>query len=87
MKKTDTNVKESKIRIVVRFIYRNPATPSCDVVEMDEETYAKFLRSESMTNRIDMLLDILDKEYMSEMIRELAWIPLDENMNLVVSQS
>ena len=34
-----------------------------------------------------MLLDILDKEYMSEMIRELAWIPLDENMNLVVSQS
>ena len=54
MKKTDTNVKESKIRIVVRFIYRNPATPSCDVVEMDEETYAKFLRSESMTNRMSI---------------------------------
>ena len=86
MKKTDTNVKESKIRIVVRFIYRNPATPSCDVVEMDEETYAKFLRSESMTNRINMLLEILDKEYISEIIRELAWIPLDDNMDLVVDK-
>ena len=86
MKKTDTNVKESKIRIVVRFIYRNPATPSCDVVEMDEETYTKFLRSESMTNRINMLLEILDKEYISEIIRELAWIPLDDNMNLVVNK-
>jgi hypothetical protein len=86
MKKTDTNVKESKIRIVVRFIYRNPATPSCDVVEMDEETYAKFLRSESMTNRINMLLEILDKEYISEIIRELAWIPLDDNMDLVVNK-
>ena len=83
MKKTDTNT----IRIVVRFIYRNPATPSCDIVEMDEETYAKFLRSESMTNRINMLLDILDKEYMAEMIRELAWIPLDDNMDLVVNKA
>ena len=86
MKKTDTNVKESKIRIVVRFIYRNPATPSCDIVEMDEETYAKFLRSESMTKRINMLLEILDKEYISEIIRELAWIPLDDNMDLVVNK-
>ena len=86
MKKTDTNVKESKIRIVVRFIYRNPATPSCDIVEMDEETYAKFLRSESMTNRINMLLEILDKEYISEINRELAWIPLDDNMDLVVNK-
>jgi hypothetical protein len=86
MKKTDTNVKESKIRIVVRFIYRNPATPSCDIVEMDEDTYAKFLRSESMTNRINMLLEILDKEYISEIIRELAWIPLDDNMDLVVNK-
>ena len=86
MKKTDTNVKESKIRIVVRFIYRNPATPSCDIVEMDEETYDKFLRSESMTNRINMLLEILDKEYISEINRELAWIPLDDNMDLVVNK-
>ena len=86
MKKTDTNVKASKIRIVVRFIYRNRDTPSCDVVEMDEETYAKFLRSESMTNRINMLLEILDKEYIWEIIRELAWIPLDDNMDLVVNK-
>jgi hypothetical protein len=37
-----------------------------------------------MTNRINMLLELMDKEYMAEMIRELAWIPLDDNMDLVV---
>ena len=87
MEKTDTNKKEMKMRLAVRLIFRMSAAPSCDIIEMDNDTWNKFLRSESMTNRIDMLLDILDKEYMSEMIRELAWIPLDENMNLVVSQS
>ena len=39
-----------------------------------------------MTNRINMLLEILDKEYISEIIRELAWIPLDDNMDLVVNK-
>lgn len=31
-----------------------------------------------------MILKILDRDYMAETIRELAWIPLDDNMDLVV---
>ena len=84
MKKTDTLENYSKKRLVVRFIYRNPATPSCDVIELDQEQWNEFMRSQSMTNRINMLLELMDKEYMAEMIRELAWIPLDDNMDLVV---
>ena len=84
MKKTDTLENYSKKRLVVRFIYRNPATPSCDVIELDQEQWNEFMRSQSMTNRINMLLELMDKEYMAEMVRELAWIPLDDNMDLVV---
>ena len=84
MKKTDTLENYSKKRLVVRFIYRNPATPSCDVIELDQEQWNELMRSQSMTNRINMLLELMDKEYMAEMIRELAWIPLDDNMDLVV---
>ena len=84
MEKTDTNKKDFKKRLVVRFIYRMSATPSCDIIEMDNETWNKFLRLESMTSRINMIIKILDREYMAETIRELAWIPLDDNMELVV---
>ena len=84
MKKTDNLMNDSKKRLVVSFIYRNPATPSCDVIELDQEQWNEFMRSQSMTNRINMLLELMDKEYMAEMIRELAWIPLDDNMDLVV---
>ena len=84
MKKTDTLENCSKKRLVVRFIYRNPATPSCDVIELDQEQWNEFMRSQSMTNRINMLLELMDKEYMAEMIRELAWSPRDDNMDLVV---
>ena len=84
MEKTDTNKKDFKKRLVVRFIYRISATPSCDIIEMDYDTWKQFLNLESMTNRINMILEILDREYMAETIRELAWIPLDDNMELVV---
>ena len=84
MEKTDTNKKDFKKRLVVRFIYRMSATPSCDIIEMDYDTWKQFLNLESMTNRINMILEILDREYMTETIRELAWIPLDDNMDLVV---
>ena len=66
MKKTDNLMNDSKKRLVVRFIYRNPATPSCDVIELDQEQWNEFMRSQSMTNRINMLLELMDKEYMAE---------------------
>ena len=84
MEKTDTNKKEMKMRLAVRLIFRMSAAPSCDIIEMDNDTWNKFLRLESMTSRINMVLKILDREYMVETVRELAWIPLDDNMELVV---
>ena len=36
------------MRLVVRCIYYMTVTPSCDVIELDHETWIKFLHSESM---------------------------------------
>ena len=43
------------MRLVVRCIYYMPVTPSCDVIELDHETWIKFLHSESMIYRINIL--------------------------------
>ena len=71
------------MRLVVRCIYYMPVTPSCDVIELDHETWSKFLHSESMRDRINMVLKHLNREYMSGKVRELAWIPLGDNMEFI----
>ena len=58
------------MKLVVRCIYYKPVTPSCDVIEWDHETWIKFLHSDSMRDRINMVL-------------ELAWIPLGDNMEFI----
>ena len=83
MEKTDTILNDSKTRLVVRCIYRKPVTPSCDVLELNKEDYEKFLRMRSMLNRIAFVLKQLDREYMSGKVREIAWIPLDDDIELI----
>lgn len=71
------------MRLVVRCIYYKPVTPSCDVIEWDHETWIKFFHSESMRERINMVLKHLNREYMSGKVRELAWIPLEDYMEFI----
>lgn len=71
------------MKLVVRCIYYKPVTPSCDVIELEHETWIKFLHSESMRDRINMVLKLLNREYMSSKVRELAWIPLGDNMEFI----
>ena len=71
------------MRLVVRCIYYKPVTPSCDVIELDQDTWFKFLHSESMRYRINIVLKHLNREYMSGKVRELAWIPVGDNMEFI----
>ena len=71
------------MRLVVRCIYYKPVTPSCDVIELDQDTWFKFLHSESMRDRINIVLKHLNREYMSGKVRELAWIPMGDNMEFI----
>ena len=73
------------MKVVARCIYYKPVTPSCDIVEMDEETWRAFLYAKNK-RRLEIILKLTGKEYMEGYVRELAWIPLDENMKLSVKK-
>lgn len=63
------------MRIVVRCIYRKPVTPSCDIIDMDDITWKEFFHV--VRKRKELVLRLLNKEYLMNDVRELAWIPLD----------
>jgi len=74
------------MKIVARCIYYKAVTPSCDIVEMDQETWREFLYAKN-ERRIEMVLKLTGHEYMEGKVRELVWIPLDENMELKITKS
>ena len=73
------------VKIVARCIYRKPVTPSCDIVEMDWDTWREFLYAKE-DRRIEIVLKLLGHEYMEGNVRELAWIPLDEHISVKIKK-
>jgi len=74
------------MKIVARCIYYKAVTPSCDIVEMGFETWREFLNAKN-DRRIEIVLKLTGHEYMEDKVRELAWIPLDENMELTTKKT
>ncbi len=72
------------MKVVIRCIYYKPVTPSCDIIEMDEATWRKFLYANEK-ERLEIALKLIGHEYMAGYVRELAWIPLDENINVTIN--
>ena len=64
------------MKVVVRCIYYKPVTPSCDIIDMDDNTWREFLLADKR-KRIEVALKLLNKEDMESYVSELAWIPLD----------
>ncbi len=73
------------MKVVVRCIYYKPVTPSCDIVEMDWNTWREFLYAKE-DRRIEIVLKLLGHEYMEGNVRELAWIPLDEHISVKIKK-
>ena len=74
------------MKIVARCIYHKAVTPSCDIVEMDQETWREFLYAKN-DKRIEMVLKLTRHEELEGKVREQAWIPLDENMELTTKKT
>ncbi len=72
------------MKVVVRCIYYKPVTPSCDIIEMDDNTWSEFLLADNR-KRIEIALKFLHKEKMETYVRELAWIPLDGQTKVIVN--
>ena len=71
------------MQILARCIYYKAVTPSCDIVEMDWETWREFLYAKN-DRRIEIILKLTGREYMEGKVRELAWIPLDEHIKVTI---
>lgn len=68
------------MRIAVRFIYYKPVTPSMYILDLDDETWRKFLYG-SNRKRIETVCSLRGTESLASYVRECAWIPLDgQNM-------
>ncbi len=73
------------MKVVVRCIYYKPVTPSCDLIEMDGATWKEFLCADGR-KRIEIALKLLGKENMDTHVKELAWIPVDENIEVTIKK-
>ena len=74
--------KEEKryIQVAVRCIYYMAVNPSCDVINMSEETWHRFRFADTKERR-QIVLELLGQEDMLGKVKEVAWIPLsDQNI-------
>ena len=71
------------MKVAIRCIYNKAVKPSCDIVYMDKETWDRF-RFE-LHNRRQIALKLLGKEQMDTYIKEIVWIPLDNQDKLLIA--
>ena len=68
-----------QMRLAVRKIYYKAVTPSCDVIDLDYDTWMKFLHGNNETRK-EIVCKVTGKE---DMIGYIAWFPL-EGQNLII---
>ena len=73
------------MKLAVRFRYYKPVTPSMHIVEMTDEQWREFLLFEDSYKRLNYMKRFLGKS-MDIDIKEMWWIPLDEQKDLSISR-
>ena len=64
--------------LAVRFRYFSATTPSFDIVELNDYQWREFFLLEHSYQRRDWMINLLHREYLAHKIKELLWIPLDD---------
>ena len=70
------------MRLAVRKIYYKAVTPSCDVIDLDYDTWMKFLNGNNETRK-EIVCKVTGKEDMIGHTREMDWFPL-VGQNLII---
>lgn len=70
------------MRLAVRKIYYKAVTPSCDIIDLDFDTWMKFLHGDNEIRK-EIVCKVTGKEDMIGYTREIAWFPL-ENQSLII---
>ena len=68
--------------LAVRFRYFEARTPSFYIVELNYEQWREFFRLERSYMRRDWMIRFLHREHMASEIKELWWIPLNDQDRL-----
>ena len=77
-------MSEEKMTIAVRTIYYYAITPATYILDLDMPTWRTFLYATPL-ERKDIVVNIVGRNNLTHQIREIAWIPLSGQEQLVVS--
>ena len=73
--------------LAVRFRYFSATTPSFDIVELNDQQWREFFLLERSYQRRDWMIHFLHCEHLAHKIKELWWIPLDDQTALQINLS
>ena len=73
--------------LAVRFRYFSATIPSFDIVELNDKQWREFFLLERSYQRRDWMIHFLHREHLAHKIKELWWIPLDDQTTLHIDSS
>ena len=71
--------------LAVRFRFYGAKTPTFDIVELNNDQWREFFWLERSMMRMQWMVRFLHYEYMQREIKELWWIPLDDQEVLQIA--
>lgn len=71
--------------LAVRFRYYGAQTPTFDIVELTDIQWREFFWLERSMMRLEWMIHFLNREHMRHEIKELWWIPLDDQEGLQIA--
>ena len=77
----------SPMTLAVRFRYFSATTPSFDIVELNDQQWREFFLLERSYQRRDWMIHFLHREHLAHKIKELWWIPIDDQSSLQLAPS
>ena len=73
--------------LAVRFRFFTATTPTFDIVELDNAQWRQFFLLERSMMRMEWMIQFLGRQYMRREIKEMWWIPLDDQPGLQILPS
>ena len=71
--------------LAVRFLYFGAKTPTFDIVELTDDQWREFFWLERSMMRMEWMIHFLGYDYKRHVIKELWWIPLDDQEGLQIA--
>lgn len=71
--------------LAVRFRFHGAKTPTFDIVKLTDNQWREFFWLEHSMMRLEWMIHFLNRDYMRHGIKELWWIPLDDQEDLQIA--